>query len=226
MISQVKITTLGIILVSIIQIWLPNVAGHKIHLSDGTLKLIIRSYVNDLLTKYQPDPNLRSHLHKMSSHVVNHPALYQKRLYIGSEPPTHDPEIEDDQSSMMVMKRKVPKEETPTEQFPSEEICPTNRQWEQINKTHDLYDNEVEVIQEEGMTQFIYTYRCSSNKASSCVGISPLYNSECTERNGWVYMLHKKPGDEAPQWGYVAAPHHCACKIQPKLEVTVPSSER
>ncbi len=67
---------------------------------------------------------------------------------------------------MMVMKRKVPKEETPTEQFPSEEICPTNRQWEQINKTHDLYDNEVEVIQEEGMTQFIYTYRCSSNKGN------------------------------------------------------------
>lgn len=47
------------------------------------------------------------------------------------------------------------------EHFPSEEICPTNRQWEQINKTHDLNDNEVEVIQQEGMTQFIYTYRCS-----------------------------------------------------------------
>lgn len=47
------------------------------------------------------------------------------------------------------------------EQFPPEEICPTNRQWEQINKTHDLNDNEVEVIQQEGMTQFIYTYRCS-----------------------------------------------------------------
>jgi len=48
--------------------------------------------------------------------------------------------------------------------FPSEEICTTNRQWEQINKTRDLSDNEVEVVQEEGLTQFVFTYRCSSRR--------------------------------------------------------------
>ena len=53
--------------------------------------------------------------------------------------------------------------------------------------------------------------------ASSCVGISPLYHSECTERYGWVYMLYKEANSEIPQWGYVTAPHHCACKIQPKM---------
>lgn len=67
---------------------------------------------------------------------------------------------------MAVAKRIVPGEKVaaPSEQFPSEEICPTNRQWEQINKTHDLDDKEVEVIQSEGMTQFIYTYRCAPSQ--------------------------------------------------------------
>lgn len=51
--------------------------------------------------------------------------------------------------------------------FPSEEICTTNRQWEQINKTKDLSDNEVEVVQEEGLAQFVFTYRCSSTKGQS-----------------------------------------------------------
>lgn len=40
-------------------------------------------------------------------------------------------------------------------------------------------------------------------------------------------MFHKKPTDEAPQWGFVATPHHCACKIQPRLDeiVTLSDSE-
>jgi hypothetical protein len=53
----------------------------------------------------------------------------------------------------------------PPEHFPSDEICSTNRQWEQINSTHDFYDNDVEVVHEEGLQQFIYTYRCASNKS-------------------------------------------------------------
>ena len=52
----------------------------------------------------------------------------------------------------------------PPEHFPSDEICSTNRQWEQINSTHDFYENEVEVVHQDGMQQFIYTYRCASTR--------------------------------------------------------------
>ncbi len=101
-------------------------------------------------------------------------------------------------------------------QFPSEEICITDRQWEQINETNDFYDNKVEIVQEEGLQQFVFTYRCANAKGA-CTGISPFYHSECTERFGWVYMYYRKAPTEQPQWGYVAAPHHCACKIQPTV---------
>lgn len=43
-----------------------------------------------------------------------------------------------------------------------------------------------------------------------------MYESECTERWGWMYMYYRKLSDGEAQWGYVAAPHHCACRIHPK----------
>lgn len=56
--------------------------------------------------------------------------------------------------------------------FPAEEICKTNRLWEQINNTHDFYDNEVEVIQDT-VQQYVFSYRCVA-ETGPCIGISPL----------------------------------------------------
>lgn len=56
--------------------------------------------------------------------------------------------------------------------FPAEEICKTNRLWEQINSTHDFYDNEVEVIQ-DNVQQYVFSYRCVA-ETGPCIGISPL----------------------------------------------------
>lgn len=36
----------------------------------------------------------------------------------------------------------------------------------QINETNDLYDNKVQVIQEEGLQQFVFTYRCANVKGN------------------------------------------------------------
>lgn len=87
------------------------------------------------------------------------------------------------------------------EQLPSEEICETHQKWEQIHDTHDLYENKVKVIQKEDMKQFVFSYRCAKNKGK-CLGISPMYESECTERWGWMYMYYQQEG-KAPQWGFV-----------------------
>ena len=56
-------------------------------------------------------------------------------------------------------------------QFPSEEICTTDRQWEQINETHDFYDNKVLIVQEEGLQQFVFTYRCANAKGMNEIRI-------------------------------------------------------
>lgn len=34
----------------------------------------------------------------------------------------------------------------------------------QINTTHDFYDNEVEVFQDEDLQQFVFSYRCAVPK--------------------------------------------------------------
>ncbi|KAH9421295.1 hypothetical protein DERP_013744 [Dermatophagoides pteronyssinus] len=131
----------------------------------------------------------------------------------------------------MIMKIKRKKNSEKREQLPSEEICETKEKWEQIIDTHDLFDNKVKVIQEKDMQQFVFTYRCAKNHGK-CLGISPLFESECTERYGWMYMYYKpinnddnNGGDNSndngnerqAQWGFVNAPHHCACKLKPKL---------
>ncbi|CAG2119189.1 unnamed protein product [Medioppia subpectinata] len=191
------------------------------------MKLIIKGYLNKLLEANQlNESHLRKKLSSMSDYIASHPALHQRYLWVGPKPPPfdYDPDHyklkEKDYSETDVRKRNSGE----TEKFPSEEICKTTRQWEQVNTTHDLYDNKVEVVQEEELQQFVFSYRCANLKGQ-CLGISALYHSECTERNGWMYMYYKKANDKAPQWGYVSAPHHCACKLQPKFIPTVATEE-
>lgn len=38
--------------------------------------------------------------------------------------------------------------------------------FQQVNVTHDFYDNEVEVIQEEDLQQFVFSYRCATAKGN------------------------------------------------------------
>lgn len=123
-----------------------------------------------------------------SDHVASHPALYQKHLFVGNTPPTVEPPMmvrkrqEDGQLHPL-----TPNE--PPSQFPSEEICTTISQWEQvrscilsvrtcptlihssihqyirqINSTNDFNNNKVEVVQEEGLQQYVFTYRCAKTK--------------------------------------------------------------
>ncbi|GIY16067.1 hypothetical protein CEXT_464461 [Caerostris extrusa] len=95
-----------------------------------------------------------------------------------------------DNSSEQSHEEKVGFPKKPKASFPSEEICKTNRQWEQINSTHDFYDNEVEVIQ-DSVQQYVFSYRCVA-ETGPCIGISPLYESECTETIRMdVYVLQK-----------------------------------
>ncbi len=39
------------------------------------------------------------------------------------------------------------------------------------------------------------------------------------------YMYYRQMNSKAPQWGYVSAPHHCACKLQPKFVSTISSED-
>lgn len=243
-------------------------SGHK----NGILKLIVKTYLDDLMSVTDPidEAVIRSRLSRLGDHISNHPALNQKRLFVGHMPPNYDPDrshnqlqrafeanynkrqgpmvdvmMNDDSgsssenststasetttateattegttstttpSTASLMKTQITKSD-----FPSEEICVTDRSWELINETTDFFDNRVEVIQEEGLQQFVFTYKCANEKGS-CTGISPFYHSECTERFGWIYMYHRKSPKEQPQWGYLAAPHHCACRIQPLPHTT------
>ncbi|RWS28798.1 hypothetical protein B4U80_02951, partial [Leptotrombidium deliense] len=194
--------------------------------NGGVLKLIIKTYIEDLIAKTSADDEaFKSRLLSLGDHILTHPALYQKNLYVGHSPPD---EVET-RRRHSYLNTKLKRFHDPTNssnQFPSEEVCATTHQWEQINQTHDLYNNPVDIQQLEGFQQFVFTYKCVSPKVS-CLGISSFYHSECTERFGWMYMYYKKQSSDEAQWGFVAAPHHCACKIQPiaKAVSTSPSIE-
>lgn len=143
------------------------------------------------------------------NHITSHPALHQKHLFVGQEPPNFDPdrmrsgrersldgihkrtnggsvapdtEPSQSLSSSETLALAAPsgqptnletdgQDKVSKSQFPSEEICTTDRQWEQINETHDFYDNKVLIVQEEGLQQFVFTYRCANVKGMNAVGI-------------------------------------------------------
>ncbi|KAG8188999.1 hypothetical protein JTE90_019011 [Oedothorax gibbosus] len=220
---------------------------HQNHLSNGVIQLIIEAYTEEMLRELESVAEfqlsasqsslLRQRMKSLYDHIRQHPALHQRYLWVGKGRPDIDPDIrtppkksratskrkrylsEDDSEPATSHESQASPASQPAKKaaaFPAEEICKTNRQWEQINSTHDFYDNEVEVIQ-DSVQQYVFSYRCVA-ETGPCIGISPLYESECTERYGWMYMYYRRTDDpfRTPQWGFVAAPHHCACKITPK----------
>lgn len=214
---------------------------------NNVIKLIIKTYVHELLDNPRLDSNqLKTKLTSMNDYISTHPALHQRYLWVGPTPPADfNPDLHeinfDRNTTRYVMTNKRKRSSSnigigsssiiqsgsgagDKEQLPSEEICETKQKWEQINETHDLYDNKAVVIQQEDMKQFVFSYRCAKNKGK-CLGISPLFESECTERSGWMYMYYK-PENKPAQWGFVNAPHHCACRLKPKFyQPTIASDE-
>lgn len=212
-----------------------NFHHHNFHSGNRVIQLIIQGYADKLLRELQSNSFtqfskgqiqlFRQRMTELYDHIRHHPALHQRHLWVGKEKPSIDPDtnnygIEENHNRRLDRTKVFESEEVRYVQkrnrplmFPSEEICKTNRQWEQINKTQDFYDNEVEVVQDD-VQQYVFSYRCK-DEGKACEGISASYYSECTERYGWMYMYYRRldDPDQVPQWGYVAAPHHCACKI-------------
>lgn len=66
----------------------------------------------------------------------------------------------------------------------------------------------------------------NKQKNNPYAGISEQLQSTCEMRPGWANMLHVKltalDTSLAPQWGYVAVPHHCACRIYPRVNPFIP----
>lgn len=60
-----------------------------------------------------------------------------------------------------------------------------------------------------------------NNEVFDVTGIAEQLQSTCEMRPGWANMLHIKlstlESNGAPLWGYVAVPHHCACRIYPRV---------
>lgn len=136
-------------------------------------------------------PEMKDKLVSLSDYIATHPALHQRYLWVGPSPPPADynPDIhelhyEEDgprtttsagenggnsttTRRLLIRKRSHHTGAAPSklmEQLPSEEICETKQKWEQINETHDLYENKVKVVQQDDMHQFVFTYRCAQNK--------------------------------------------------------------
>ncbi len=59
----------------------------------GVLRLIVKAFVDDLLSRSTiEDEVARSKLYQLGDHISTHPALRQRHLYVGQEPPNYDPD--------------------------------------------------------------------------------------------------------------------------------------
>lgn len=217
--------------------------------NNGIVRLIIKSFTDELirdlgsllqLTDPQAD-FLRQRLDRLYEHVRRHPALHQRYLWVGKDKPKMSPDEppttqnrqlsfkvkrtpqSPDVSRYLPAKSGLPRgiKRNPPDIPPaplSEEICRTNTAWERMNQTVDAFGNVVEVVQDDSYPQWVFAYRCAS-QGTTCVGIDALYNSECTERPGFMHLYHRKiaGGDGTASWGAVEVPHHCTCKITPRV---------
>ncbi|GAB6027847.1 hypothetical protein CHUAL_002070 [Chamberlinius hualienensis] len=220
---------------------------HKLYLgagNNGALQLIIEAYVESILKDLQNDASsstklsktetsvIRNRMRGLPHHLISHPAINERRLWVGRTQPQFDPyfwkslketneesvnaDYNDIQSiEMPQFSIKNPARKRDHEEFLSEEICATNRTWIQIFQSKDLDNRAVNVVQHPNFQQWIFVYECVEN-SRPCTGISRNYNSKCEMRHGWVNMYHTIVGNPEPKWGYVETPHHCACKITRK----------
>ncbi|CAN7995442.1 unnamed protein product [Ixodes hexagonus] len=208
--------------------------------NSGVVRLIVKSFTDELIRDLGSssllqltDPQaqfLRQRLDKLYEHVRRHPALHQRYLWVGKDRPNISPDETPAARRKQSKRSKVPEVSGPpprgVKRNPpdialaplSEEICRTNTAWERMNKTVDSFGNAVEVVQDEAFPQWVFAYRCAT-QGTTCVGIDALYDSECTERPGFMILYHRKIGteDNTPSWGAVEVPHHCTCKITPKV---------
>lgn len=194
---------------------------------EGLLKLIIHAFaeglageLSDTLTPHQLS-RLKHKLRELPDHIRDHPAIGQKHLWVGKgRPPMHgrkDAETTRKERHALAARRKwMMNKREGALSLPSEEICQTTTQWEQLNRTQDYDGREVEIVQDE-IQQYVFSYRCVST-SNACNAISNTYDSECTERKGWMYLYYKPlEGEERnARWGYVSVNHHCVCKVTPK----------
>jgi len=67
--------------------------GSNTKINNGIMKLIVKAYVDELLAMARiEDEVTRNKLMDLGDHIVSHPALRQKHLYVGQEPPNFDPD--------------------------------------------------------------------------------------------------------------------------------------
>ncbi|CAG0887519.1 unnamed protein product [Darwinula stevensoni] len=109
-----------------------------------------------------------------------------------------------------------------------QDVCKGIERWEKINRTFDLDGRPVEIVQRSDFEQRIFYHECSKPD-TPCVGIMPRFESRCEQDYGWMTLLHHKLDIEfinrPPQWGVVAVPLSCSCKILPKLPSLKQSGE-
>lgn len=191
---------------------------------DGRLKLIVKAFADELVRELSSALDkshvklIKDKLDKLPDHIQDHPAIGQKQLWVGKGKPPTSEDAERKERHALANRRKwaMHKRDGALALLPSEEICQTTTQWEQLNRTQDYDGNEVEIVQDE-IQQYVFSYRCATAQ-NPCTAISVLYESECTERKGWMYLYYRPLEGEnrAAKWGYVSVNHHCVCKVTPK----------
>lgn len=190
---------------------------------DGRIKLIVKAFADELVSELSSilDKSqaqmLKEKLVKLPEHIRDHPALGQRHLWVGKGTPPTSKDTDRKERHALAARRKLAMHKRDGALLlPSEEICQTTTQWEQLNRTQDYDGNEVEIVQDE-IQQYVFSYRCATAQ-NPCTAISVLYDSECTERKGWMYLYYRPLEGEnrVAKWGYVSANHHCVCKVTPK----------
>lgn len=190
---------------------------------DGRLKLIVKAFADELVRELSTKLDkkqvqlLEEKLGKLPDHIKEHPAIGQKHLWVGKgKPPVPEDSEKKERHAMAARRKFAMHKRDGALVLPSEEICQTTTQWEQLNRTQDYDGHEVEIVQDE-IQQYVFSYRCATAQ-NPCTAISGLYDSECTERKGWMYLYYRPIEGEnrAAKWGYVSVNHHCVCKVTPK----------
>lgn len=190
---------------------------------DGRLKLIVKAFADEIVRELSSKLDkgqvqiLEEKLRKLPDHIQEHPAIGQKHLWVGKGKPPTPKDTERKERHAMAARRKFAMHKRDGALvLPSEEICQTTTQWEQLNRTQDYDGHEVEIVQDE-IQQYVFSYRCATAQ-NPCTAISGLYDSECTERKGWMYLYYRPIEGEnrVAKWGYVSVNHHCVCKVTPK----------
>ncbi|XP_072164769.1 uncharacterized protein [Diadema setosum] len=161
----------------------------------------------------EQETHLSTQLRSFHHRIVNHPAVYEKRVAFSRDKLDHlDPGFSglspaSTRKTDLALHRSKAKRSM-------EDTCPSHPQWKILEYGNLRNGTRVTVYSQT----YFYVTECLHNRGRACyLGVNaPLFigSTQCKQKKSWVSAYVKQKNSFTYDWGFISVPTCCSCAIR------------